>query len=150
MNTEITNEKDERFLRLVEELDYGYYQRIGDELEKYNEYNEFKNPHIVILLIDDGDAIACASYRAFDEQSVEFKRVYVKKEYRKMGIAYGLIKNLEKDAIEKGFRHSYIVTGKNNHAAIGLYEKLDYVKTDKFGQFNDDETVICMKKNFRR
>lgn len=142
------DEKDERFLSLVEELDYGYYQRIGDELEKYNQYNEFKDPHIVILMMDGDDAIACASYRKFDEKSVEFKRVYVKKEYRKRGIAYRLIRELEKDVIEKGFEHSYIVTGNNNHAAIGLYEKLDYFKTDKFGQFKDDETVLCMKKRF--
>lgn len=143
-----TNEKDERFLNLVEELDYGYYQRIGDELEKYKQYNEFKDPHFVILMLDGDEAIACASYRKFNEKSVEFKRVYVKKEYRKRGIAYRLIRELEKDVIEKGFEHSYIVTGNNNHAAIRLYEKLDYFKTDKFGQFKDDETVLCMKKDF--
>ena len=72
----------------------------------------------------------------------------MKKEYRKRGIAYRLIKELEKDVTERGFKHSYIVTGKNNHAAIGLYEKLGYFKIDKFGQFKDDETVICMKKDF--
>ena len=148
MKTIITDEKDERFLNLVEELDYGYYQRIGDELKKYEKYNEFKDTHIVILSMDGEKAIACASYRKFDSQSVEFKRVYVKREYRKRRIAYNLIRQLEKDVIEKGFRHSYIVTGKNNHAAIRLYEKLDYVQSDKFGQFKDDETVICMKKSF--
>lgn len=149
MNIILTDEKDEQFLNLVEELDDGYYQRIGEELEKYKQYNEFKDPHIVMLMVDDDNAIACASYRTCGEKSVEFKRVYVKKEYRKRGIAYRLIKELEKDAIEKGFIYSYIVTGKNNHAAIGLYEKLDYFKTEKFGQFRDDETVVCMKKIFR-
>lgn len=149
MNITLTDEKDERFLNLVEELDYGYYQRIGDELEKYKQYNEFKDPHIVMLMMDGDEAIACASYRAFDEKIVEFKRVYVKREYRKRGIAYRLIKELEKDAIENDFLYSYIVTGKNNHAAIGLYEKLDYIQIEKFGQFRDDETVVCMKKNFR-
>lgn len=146
----LTDEKDERFLKLVEELDWGYYRRIGDELEKYREYNEFKTPHIVNLMIDDGEAIACASYRVFDKKSVEFKRVYVKKEYRKRDIASALMKELESDAIENDFSYSYIVTGKNNHAAIGLYEKLGYFKTDKFGQFKEDETVVCMKKEFRR
>lgn len=146
----LTDEKDERFLKLVEELDWGYYRRIGDELEKYREYNEFKTPHIVNLMIDGGEAIACASYRAFDEKGVEFKRVYVKKEYRKRGIASALMKELESDAIGNDFSYSYIVTGKNNHAAIGLYEKLGYFKTDKFGQFIEDETVVCMKKEFRR
>lgn len=150
MKMVLTNEKDVRFLNLVEELDYGYYLRIGDELEKYNQYNEFKAPHIVMLMIDGDEAIACASYRKFDNQSVEFKRVFVKKEYRKRGIAYKLIEELEKDVIENGYKYSYIVTGINNHAAIGLYEKLDYFKTDKFGQFKEDETVLCMKKDFRR
>ena len=136
MNTLITDEKDERFLRLVEELDKGYYERIGDELRKYDAYNEFNKTHTV-------------SYRRLDERSVEFKRVYVKPEYRKKGIAYNLIRELEKKVIGEKFKYSYIVTGKNNLPAIRLYEKLDYIRTEKFGQFRDDETVVCMKKEFR-
>ena len=126
MDTVFSDEKDERFLKLVDELDAGYYERIGDELSKYDSYNEFKNPHVVILALDNDTAVACASYRVFDNDSVEFKRVFVKKEYRKRGIAYNLIVQLEKSVIERNFRYSYIVTGKNNHAAIGLYKKLNY------------------------
>lgn len=144
----LTDEKNEKFLELVELLDYGYYQRIGDELKKYEDYNEFKNPHVVILLLDNDVAVACASYRVFDDESVEFKRVFVKKEYRKQGIAYNLIKELEKNVIERNFKYSYIITGKNNTPAIRLYEKLNYFETTKFGQFTDDNTVICMKKEF--
>lgn len=148
MNILFTDEKDERFLKLVDELDKGYYERIGDELNKYKKYNEFKNPHFVILLLDCDEAVACASYREFDSDSVEFKRVYVKKDYRKKGIAFNLIKKLEKQVTAKNYRYSYIVTGKHNYAAIKLYEKLNYKTVPKFGQFKDDETVICMKKNF--
>lgn len=149
MEIEFSDENDERFLKLVEELDHGYYERIGDGLERYREYNEFNKPHFVILLLDSKNPIACASYRVCKKDSVEFKRVYVKRDYRKKGIAYDLIKRLEEKVIEKDFRHSYIVTGKNNVAAIRLYEKLDYEQTPKFGQFKDDETVVCMKKTFR-
>ena len=39
MDTVFSDEKDERFLKLVDELDRGYYERIGDELSKYNIYN---------------------------------------------------------------------------------------------------------------
>ena len=49
METVLTNEKDERFLELVRELDRGYYERIGDELSKYDQYNEFTKPHVVLL-----------------------------------------------------------------------------------------------------
>ena len=103
----------------------------------------------MIILLESELPIACASYRSCGIDSVEFKRVYVKKEYKKRGIAFCIIRKLEDNAIENGFRRPYIVTGKNNFAAIGLYEKLDYEKIPKFGQFKDDETVICMKKCFR-
>ncbi|WP_405264843.1 GNAT family N-acetyltransferase [Methanobrevibacter sp.] len=148
METIFTDEKDERFLELVGELDKGYYERIGDELSRYDSYNEFKDPHVVILALDNDIAVACASYRTFDDDSVEFKRVFVRKEYRKRGIAYNLICQLEKLVIEENYRYSYIVTGKNNHAAIKLYEKLDYFMIYNFGQFIDDDTVVCMKKEF--
>ena len=39
MDTIFTDEKDERFLKLVDELDRGYYERIGDELSKLIVYN---------------------------------------------------------------------------------------------------------------
>ena len=148
MDTIFTDERDERFLELVGELDRGYYERIGEELSRYDSYNEFKDPHVVILALENGAAIACASFRAFDDDSVEFKRVYVKSKYRKRHIAYNLIMQLEKLAIERHFKYSYIVTGKNNRPAIGLYEKLNYEVIDNFGQFINDDVVICMKKEF--
>ncbi|WP_406535685.1 GNAT family N-acetyltransferase [Methanobrevibacter sp.] len=95
METVFTDEKDERFLKLVDELDKGYFERIGDELSKYENYNEFKDHHVVILALDGDSPIACASYRVFDVDSVEFKRVFVKKEHRKKGIAYNIICELE-------------------------------------------------------
>ena len=109
MKTFLTNQDDERLLKLVDELDQGYYELIGDELSKYEKYNEFKQPHTVILALDLDKAIACASYRVCSENSIEFKRVYVKKEYRKKGIAYCLIKELEKH-LDENYRYSYIVT----------------------------------------
>ena len=148
MKTLITDEKDERFIKLVRELDKGYYQRIGEELSRYDKYNSLETHHVVILLMTSNEGVACASYRVFNKNSVEFKRVYVKKEYRKKGIAFKIIKQLEQDAIEKGFKHAYIITGKNNIPAIRLYEKLDYYKIPNIEGFEDDEVVISMKKDF--
>ena len=71
MKTVVTDEKDERFLELVRELDKGYYRRIGDELSRYDEYNSLEKPHVVILLIDSNTNVACASYRVMSDDSVE-------------------------------------------------------------------------------
>lgn len=148
MKTLITDEKDERFIKLVRELDKGYYQRIGEELSRYDKYNSLETHHVVILLMTSNEGVACASYRVFNKNSVEFKRVYVKREYRKKGIAFKIIKQLEQNAIEKGFKHAYIITGKNNIPAIRLYEKLDYYQIPNIEGFEDDEVVISMKKDF--
>lgn len=80
-------------------------------------------PHTVILILDSNDAVGCASYRKLDENSVEFKRVYVKPEYRKKGIAYKLIRELEEKVIGEKFKYSYIVTGKKT-----ICPQLDYMK----------------------
>ena len=101
-----------------------------------------------MLCMDMDNPVACASYRVCSEDTVEFKRVFVKEDYRNKGIAYSLVKKLEDLAVEDNFRYSYIVTGKTNSAAIGLYEKLNYHSVDKFGQFKDDDIVVCMKKEF--
>ena len=107
------------------------------------------DPHIVILALNWGKPIACASFRLIDKDTIEIRRVYVKKRYRRKGIAYKLIKQLEKLAMEENFKYSVIETGKNNEAAINLYRKLDYEIIDNFGIFEGDDLCICMKKQFK-
>ena len=149
MESVITDEKDERFIELTKELDNEYFQIHGDIVNKYQEYNDLKDPHIVILALNWGKPIACASLKVFDKDTIEIKRVYVKRRYRKKGIAYKLVKQLEKLAMEENFRYSIIETGKDNTAAINLYKKLGYETIDNFGFFEGDDMCICMKKEFK-
>ena len=149
MESVITNEKDERFIELTRELDNEYFMKLGDVVERYKDHNAFTDPHIVILALNWGNPIACASFRFIDKDTIEIRRVYVKKRYRRKGIAYKLIKQLEKLAMEENFKYSVIETGKNNEAAINLYKKLDYEIIDNFGLFEGDDLCICMKKQFK-
>ncbi|MBR5503209.1 MAG: GNAT family N-acetyltransferase [Methanobrevibacter sp.] len=149
METILTDEKDERFIQLSNELNDEYFNNIGEDALKYLDYNALEDPHVVLLVLNWENPIACASYRIFDEESVEIRRVYVKKRYRKKGIAYKLVKSLEKLAIENNFKYSYIETGTDNIAAINLYKKLGYEEIENFGFFKDDEICLCMKKEFK-
>lgn len=149
MESIITDERDERFIELTKELDNEYFQLYGDLVKKYEEYNDLKDPHIVLLVLNWGRPIACASYKLFDKDSIEIKRVYVKRRYRRKGIAYKMVKQLEKLAIEENFKYSVIETGSENEAAINLYKKLDYEIIDNFGQFEGDDMCLCMKKEFK-
>ena len=64
-------------------------------------------------------------------------------------ISTTVVKALEKLAMENNFRYSYLETGTENTASIGLYKKLGYEKIDNFGFFKDDDACICMKKEFK-
>lgn len=149
METVLTDERDERFIYLSNELDNEYLRNIGEDALKYKEYNTLLDPHVVLLLLNWGNPIACASYRVLDSESIEIRRVFVKRRYRKRNIAYKLVKALEKLAMENNFRYSYLETGTENTASIGLYKKLGYEKIDNFGFFKDDDACICMKKEFK-
>ena len=149
MESVITNEKDERFIELTRELDNEYFMKLGDVVERYKDHNALTDPHIVILALNWGKPIACASFRFIDKDTIEIRRVYVKRRYRRKGIAYKLIKQLEKLAMEENFKYSVIETGKDNEAAINLYKKLDYETIDNFGLFEGDDLCICMKKQFK-
>jgi ribosomal protein S18 acetylase RimI-like enzyme len=149
MESVITNEKDERFIELTRELDNEYFMKLGDVVERYKDHNALTDPHIVILALNWGKPIACASFRFIDKDTIEIRRVYVKRRYRRKGIAYKLIKQLEKLAMEENFKYSVIETGRDNEAAINLYRKLDYEIVDNFGIFEGDDLCICMKKQFK-
>ncbi len=138
MESIITDEKDERFIELSNELDNEYFQKHGDKVLKYKDYNELKDPHIVVLALNYGKPIACASFKLFDKDTIEIKRVYVKRRYRRKGIAYKLVKQIEKLAMEENFRYSVIETGSENDAAINLYKKLGYEIIDNFGFFEGE------------
>ena len=149
MEVIITHERDERFIELSDKLNQEYYDNLGEMALKYEDYNELNVPHLVLLVLNWDKPIACVSYKIFNDNSIEIKRLYVTKRHRNKGIAHKLVKQIEKVAIDYGFKYSYLVTGVNNIAAINLYKKLDYEVIDNFGMFKDDENCICMKKEFK-
>ena len=124
-------------------------ENIGDVALNYLDYNQLEDSYVVLLVLNWGNPIACASYRLFDKDSVEIRRVYVKRRYRNKGIAYKLVKSLEKLVMEDNFKYSYITTGTENAVAIALYNKLGYETIDNFTIFENDDICLCMRKEFK-
>lgn len=145
----VTDEGNPDFLRLCDELDGEYFDLHGDIALEYRDYNKISSPHVAVLAIDEGTAIGCGSYKVSDfPETVEIKRVFVRKDYRRQGIATLMIETLEKIAINNGFRSAVLETGSDNAGALGTYRKLGYEIIDNFGFFEDDDLCVCMKKDF--
>ena len=146
MELVITDEKDERFITLSDALDDEYRESDGGKVSEYGSCGQFDEQYFVLLALNYGKAIACAGFRVVDADSIEIRRVYVSKRHRRNRIAYKLIRQLEKIAIDYGYRNSYCITHRKNNEAILLFKKLDYEISDNFENKNHS---IFMKKEFK-
>ena len=69
----------------------------------------------------------------------EMTELYVREDYRRLGIATMLVKNLENELINNDVHEIKIITGKKNLSAQQLYEKCgyDYKRRAYFKEFFD-------------
>lgn len=149
MEKRYTNGKDKDFIELCELLDEYLDEIVGGrkQREEYNRYNTLEDIHDVILIYEDGKAIACGSFKEYERHVAELKRVYVRKANRKNGIGKMLVNELEERAKEKGYTKLILETGKPLVEAIGLYKKMGFEIISNYGQYENMQGSICMAKD---
>ena len=145
---EKTDGTDPVFVKLCERLDEQLDEMVGKKTQRaqYNQYNGLANIHDVIVVYDGKKAIGCGSYKAFDEETAELKRVFLDDDYRSNGIAKELIRRIEADARMAGYRFMVLETGGHMEAAIRLYTKSGYKIIPNYGPYVDMPQSICMHK----
>ena len=144
----VTDGSDERFILLCRKLDECLNDMVGGEKQRsqYVQYNKLDDIHDVVILIDNDTSIGCGSFKQYDNETVEIKRVYVCDEYR--GRKYGriILEKLESIARHQGFKRIVLETGKQFNNAIHLYRNLDYQVINNYGQYAEMKDSICMEK----
>ena len=146
MRIVVTNHENADFQRLVAMLDDEYYQLFGDVVLQYRQQNKTDNLSRVALVTHNDRAVACGAFRKYDAKTVEIKRVFVQKNYRRQGLAIRVMHTLEDIARQDEFSKAILETGREMPAAIALYQFLGYTFIDNFGAFTGDEKVVCMQK----
>jgi GNAT superfamily N-acetyltransferase len=142
-----TNGKDIRFIELCRELDNFLNEAVGvEEQGEYNQYNTLEDIHDVVLLMENNKAIACGSFKEYESQVAEMKRVFVKKDYRKRGLSKLIIKELEAKAKANGYTKLILETGKQLKTAIITYKSYGYTIRNNFGQYENMPDSVCMEK----
>ena len=96
---------------------------------------------------DDEVPVACGGFKEHDSESVEMKRVFVKKENRRQGLSKKVINELEKLVQAKGYKYAVLETGKKQIEAINLYKSSGYEMIENYGPYVGYENSICMKKD---
>ena len=118
----VTDERDERFQEFCDS-----FGCIIDE------------PQVVLLLINFGKAIGCASFKVYDANSAEITTLFLNSYDNREKIAYKLIRQLEKIAMDYEFKSVVVSFDSREDILIEIFEKLDY-------QFVED---FLMKKEFK-
>ncbi|KAM0706923.1 hypothetical protein Q7P35_006253 [Cladosporium inversicolor] len=107
---------------------------------------------VFIIVIKDGEAIACGGQRLVDEEEsnsiAEIKRAYVIPEARGQanGISDFLLKQLESHAAEIGWKTLRLQTSRNMFAANRFYEKHGYGIIPNYGEYVDTSSTVSYEK----
>jgi GNAT superfamily N-acetyltransferase len=94
----------------------------------------------------DGRPVGCGAIRFLEEEVGEIKRMYVRPDARRRGIARQLLTRLETIARELGFLILRLETGTLQPEAIARYERHGYQRIPPFGKYVNDLLSVCFEK----
>lgn len=143
-----TDGENPDFVKLCQKLDNNLDEIVGAKIQrqKYVKYNQRDSIHDVIIAYRGKEAVACGSYKFYDEETVELKRIFVDKSVRGTGVGKELVRRLEADARIAGYRFAVLETGALLTEACGLYKKLGYREIPNYGPYVDMPESLCMGK----
>ena len=130
-------------------LDRDLQIRDGEEHAFYAQFNKSGSIKHAVVAYKDGSPAGSGAIREYDADSAEIKRMFVKPEYRGLGIATSVLIELELWAKELNFRACILETGKKQPEAIALYQKAGYTIIPSYGQYKNIENSVCMKKEIK-
>lgn len=145
-----TTTADADFQLLVTHLDNELWNELKEDQATYDQYNKVPDIKTAVILYDVNIPVAIGCFKAFDESTVEIKRMFVEKAYRGKGCSKQILSELEKWAVEEGYSHAVLETSIHFNAARTLYTKAGYVIIPNYGQYAGLEESVCMKKDLRK
>ena len=143
-----TNGENKDFVYMCGKLDQHLVGIVGGKKQRaqYTPFNTLDSIHDVILVYDNDTIVGSGSYKLYDNETVEIKRIYIDEPYRGLGLGHKLMLCLETDAREAGFQYAILETGAPLVAATCLYVKRGYTIIPNYGQYKDMPESVCMKK----
>lgn len=105
----VTDERDERFIE--------YCDSYGCHIDE---------PQVVLLLMSFKKTIGCTSFKVYDADSCEITTLFLNSYDNREKIAYKLIRQLEKIAIDYEFKSVVVSFESEDDILIDIFEKLDY------------------------
>ncbi|MFC6154098.1 GNAT family N-acetyltransferase [Nocardioides yefusunii] len=151
--------------RLVDEVQAEYAQLYGTPDEAPIDVAEFAegNGRFFVLYLEDGvgdssgadgEPVATGAWRWIDAPAslaavgatrvAELKRMYVRAEHRRQGLARRVLAEVEADAMRAGVTHLVLETGLLQQPAIAMYRAAGYVDLAGFGHYVESGLSVAL------
>lgn len=131
---------------LAKKLDDYYFELVGDVHLRYAEANRPENMACLVVAYAGEYPVGCGCWKRVDEVTAEVKRIYVLPEYRRRGVASRIIRLLEKDIVQAGYRHIVLETARTTGDSKALYLAVGYHEIDYYGSPAGAENCRCFEK----
>lgn len=141
-----TDSDNPDFISLVKALDADLAIKDGNDHQFYSQFNKIDKIKHVVLAYENENPVGCGAIKAFEDDAMEVKRMFVAPESRNKGIARKILAELESWAGEMSYKKCVLETGKRQPDAIALYEKCGYRHIPNYGQYMGIENSVCFEK----
>ena len=94
----------------------------------------------------DGVAAGCGGIMLVGTEYGELKRMYVRPQFRGLGLAKLMLDHLADYARSHGVTTLRLETGIHQHAAIGLYERAGFQQIPPFAEYTNDPVSRCYER----
>lgn len=142
-----TTSENPDFISLIKTFDTFLWERYPELKSDYwgNNLIEF-NSNVFIIYLND-KAVACGCFKKYNTNTVELKRMFVLPESRGLGLAQKVVKELENEAINQGFKTMILETLYKQIEAIKLYQKIGFKIVSNYEPYVGLTNSVCMSKS---
>lgn len=138
---------DTRLSPLFLELDTYLHSLDGDDLhERVSPYNRLEPGTFVLLAHIESEPVGCGALRVRDAHTGEIKRMFVRPEFRGLGIGQALLDGLLELAATTGQSRVILETVLELGSAVALYRRNGFVRIPNYPPYEDIAESACFEK----
>jgi putative acetyltransferase len=133
---------------LIRQLDEDLRRRYPSLQETHGLHpSDLIDPNFTFVIAKiDSSPVGCGALRRFEPGIGEIKRMFVRPEFRRGGIARRILEALESRAHELRYTFVLLETGIGQPEAIGLYKSAGYYQIAGFGEYAGNPFSVCFEK----
>lgn len=145
-----TSTDDSDFQSLITSLDHELWNELKEDQATYDQFNKVAHIATAIIVYTEDKPVACGCFKAYENDAVEIKRMFVQKAYRGRGLSKLVLHELETWAIENGYRYAVLETSIHFKTARNLYTSSGYKIIPNYPPYAGLDESVCMKKALKK